>query len=548
MVLLLFSLLIILPTIFSWGTVAEKNFNLKICDGISGKLFSGIFCLTVFLNILSFFTGFTIYLEILILFIGLFFFIKNHTYKDFLCFFKKTNLLFYVFALICIFCASFYPFILDHFGYYVPTIKWLREFGLVKGISNLDLTLGQMSSWHILQSGFSHLSDPFLRINLILLIAYLIYIFETKRWLLLSFVPAMLLFSQSPSPDLPAFIFSLIIINEILGKTKINSSLLAFGIFAFTIKPTMIWLPLFIIIMMIIEKKISLKAILPGFLIFGIYIIKNLWVFGYPLFPMALFDLNLPWKPNPEIMKMSSEYALLKTYDAQYSLQQIAHFSFQEKITNWLFLQGIKSVFNIGLIIFLLFYGIFSFIKKEKIHLILFLSLVTKSILIISFSAQYRFFLDVFPIIILAVLYSENLRKISFTVCAVGSLLVLSFFINPQILRILIPSFRLGNTMGKFEIIQFYKPSEYQPTDFESFKIGNVKVNVSKKYPFNFETPVPAISESFMFNYKNFGISPQLIDSKNLKRGFIWKKLSNQEKKELDNAIKTIQSNYQQEN
>jgi len=36
--------------------------------------------------------------------------------------------------------------------YYTQTIKWFREYGFVHGISNLHVSLGLSSSWHILQS------------------------------------------------------------------------------------------------------------------------------------------------------------------------------------------------------------------------------------------------------------------------------------------------------------------------------------------------------------------------------------------------------------
>jgi len=38
-----------------------------------------------------------------------------------------------------------------------------------------------MSVWHIFQAGFSHLADPFLRSNSLLLLIYLIYCLEKKR-------------------------------------------------------------------------------------------------------------------------------------------------------------------------------------------------------------------------------------------------------------------------------------------------------------------------------------------------------------------------------
>lgn len=47
------------------------------------------------------------------------------------------------------------PFIVDNETYYIQTIKWLNEFGLVKGLANLHFFFGQMSGWHLLQSGFN---------------------------------------------------------------------------------------------------------------------------------------------------------------------------------------------------------------------------------------------------------------------------------------------------------------------------------------------------------------------------------------------------------
>ena len=544
MILLVTSLIFILPTLLGWGFLSEKILKINICDGLAGKLIGGIFALSIIFTCIAFFNGLSIYIETIALAVGMFFFSKEKIYKTLWLFLKNAGLLFYVAIFAIIFAASFAPFILDHFGYYQPTIQWITEYGLVKGISNLDLTLGQMSVWHIFQAGFSHFADPSLRINAVLLIVYLIYIFENRAWLHLCFVPIFLLFVQSPSPDLPAYIFSLIIVQEVLAKKQIQNGLLAFSIFVFTIKMTVIWLPIFTFLFLISQKKLSQKDIFVGAAILVLFLFKNTWVFGYPIFPLIVFDLNLPWKPNAEMMKMSSEYAALKTYDAQYSLEQIKKFTTAEKIKNWLFLPGIKSFFNLGLIISLLFYGVFTWFKKEKLHYFLFLALVLKSTLIISFSAQYRFFIEVFPVILITVFFAFNIKRTSTLLFSVGSLVAILFLSTPEILKTVVPSFRLGSTMRKFQFTQLYKPSEYQYKSFNTFKIGNIHVNVSKKYPFNFDTPLPAISESFMFDYQKLGIFPQLKDSKNIKKGFIWKKLNKQEKTELNSAIKTIQNNY----
>ena len=546
MLFIFLSLTLIMPVLIGWGFIAENICRCKILPGISGKILSGITFLGILLTVIAFFLSISIYVEATVLCAGLFYFFKERSYITLFNFFKNSGIAFSVTVLTAIASASFYPFILDHFGYYIPTIKWLSEFGLIKGISNLDLTLGQMSVWHVFQTGFSHISDPYLRINALVAVTYLIYIFENRNWIHLTFFPVFFFFIQSPTPDLPAYVFSLIAVDEILRKKTMSSGLLAFSIFIFMIKPTMIWLPIFVFLNLVVKKEISTRITISGIFILALFIIKNIWTFGYPIFPLTFFDLHLSWKPNPEMMKLSSEYAGLKTYDAQYSSEQIQNFTTWESIRNWIFIPGIKSIFNIGLLVSLTVYGVFTFIKREKKHGILFSSLVLKSVLILSFSAQYRFFLEVFPVIFIAVFYHSNIKKFSVIIFSAGSLAALSFLINPQILRYCVPSFRLGNTMGEFERSQLYRPAAYFYNDYNYFKVGNLDVKVSKKYPFNYETPIPAISEGFMFDYQRFGIFPQWQNPDNIKSGIIWKKLGHHEKAELDNAIKVIKNNYQQ--
>lgn len=99
--------------------------------------------------------------------------------------------------------------------------------------------------------------------------------------------------------------------------------------------------------------------------------------------------------------------------------------------------------------------------------------------------------------------------------------------------------------MKPFEKKQILSPSHYQYNQYNSYKVGGLKFNVSKKYPFNFDTPVPAISVNYIFDYQKKQIFPQPIDKNNLKKGFIWKKLNAEEKKELDKTIELIKKSYQ---
>lgn len=543
MILILFSTIFLVPVLSGLGKIMEKFFGI-LFQGISGKILSGIMGISLVWTFISFFVPLNIYVEMFTVLLGLLYFFKERLYQEFYIFLKKDLFLITFISFIIIFTGAYYPYILDHFGYYVPSIKWLTEYGLIKGISNLDLTLGQMSIWHIFQAGFSNFSDPFLRINSILLVIYTIYIFERKNWIQLCFIPILLLFSQSPSPDLPVIIFSLIILNEVISGNRNTSLLFAFSVFVFAIKPTMIWLPILVLLYNIFISKSDLKKLLFGGLILLLFFIKNIWTFGYPLFPVSIGDFGFIWKPNPEVLKTSSQYAILKTYDMQYSYEEIQKFSTLDHIKNWFFLKGIKSKINILFILSLFIFLVFAWVKKKKLITLIFISVLIKSALILVFSAQYRFFMDVFFVLFFILFHEYVNKRKSIAAFSMLSLFFISLLSFPSIIQHYIPSFQLGNFMVGFHKKQLFQPSVYEYHQFNRFKVGSLKFNVSKSYPYNFESPLPSISESFIFDDVKAGIFPQPIDENNIGKGFIWKRMSYKEEKEAKAVINTIENIY----
>ncbi|WP_313089964.1 LIC_10190 family membrane protein [Chryseobacterium flavum] len=543
MILILISAIFIIPVLMGIGRIVELVAG-NLFPGIAGKALSGILGICIIWNIISFFTPLNIYIEIITIILGVSFFVKDKLFREFRQFSTGEILLLTFVSFIILWAGSYAPYILDHFGYYVPTIKWLTEYGLIKGISNLDLTLGQMSVWHIFQAGFSNFSDPFLRINTILLIIYALYIVEKKNWIHLCFIPVMLLYSQSPSPDLPVIMFSLIVLNEIITGNKNIILLFAFSIFTFTIKPTMIWLPILVLSHSILILKSNFQKLILGFSILILFFIKNLWVFGYPVFPIAIGDLGISWKPNEEVLKYSSQYALQKTYDMQYSYEEIQKFSTSDAIKNWFFLKGIKSEINILFIISLFIFSISAWLKKKKLITLISISILIKSILVLIFSAQYRFFIDVFFVIFLVLFYEYFNKRKSIAVFSVLSLLFITVLSFPSLLQQYFPSFKSGNFISGVKKEQFYRPSTYEYCQFKSFRVGNLKFNISKNYPFNFDTPLPSVSVGYILDDAKTGIFPQLSDKNNIRKGFIWKKMDSLEKKEAESIINIIESTY----
>lgn len=97
------------------------------------------------------------------------------------------NKIFIFLVLLTAFVGSMSAFIYDTFLYYLPTIKWLDQFGMVKGLANFDFNFGQMSLWHILQASFNNTIDPTYKINASLICVFLIFVFEIKKFQFLLF-------------------------------------------------------------------------------------------------------------------------------------------------------------------------------------------------------------------------------------------------------------------------------------------------------------------------------------------------------------------------
>ena len=546
MLYILFSFFIITPTLLGFGELSQKYIG-SLWEGISAKIISGILFLMIFWHLLAFFYPVNQYIELGNLAIGWGLFLYHQSYKDFKNFSKKDKLILGILTLMTALAGSGFPFILDHFGYYVPSIKWLSEFGLVKGISNLNWILGQMSPWHIFQAGFSHFSDPFLRLNSLLLVIFFLYILEQKIWLLLIPSPILFFFVQSPSPDLPSIIFSIIILCEILRKNQSFKLLFAFSMLVFSIKPTMIWLPILSFLYPIFIFNKNLKFIYLGVLIGVLYFIKNIWIFGYPLFPMNLFDFNIPWKPYYELFSKSKEIAISKTFDFQYSLQEISHFSTWEYLINWCTLKGIKGFINICFILSLFLFGIYTWIKKNKIITLIFISILAKSLFVIWFSGQYRFFIEVFFVIFIIISPQIWRKKSVLITFFIETILVISILFYPKILKENIPSFNIGFFMKKFRLKQLYKPSIYTFNQYKTYQLGNLTFHVPKNNTLSFDTNLPNITLTALEEFLSLGIFPQKID-KNLKKGFTWKYISIEEKHTLKTIIKEIKSQEKRNN
>lgn len=528
MLSLLVSILILLAVNFGNGVIINRILKIKDHSFVLISLL-GVISITILSTIVSFFSPLTFSLETFFITTGLlglaFSFNKlMQTYRII-----TLDFWFYFFVFVIVFSAAFSPYFFDHFSYYVPTIFYLKEFGFVRGISNLDLLLGQTSFWHIYQAVFSHFTDVFLKINSYILLLFLIYIYERKQPLLLIFLPVFLLFVQQPSPDLPILIIALIVVNEIMNDRN-YSLILYLSLFAFCIKPIMFWLPLLLILDSFYRKKFHFKILIPILTFGSLFVIKNLFLFGFPVFPAAFFDLNLPWKPSSEILNYSSQIGLMKTYDMKYSYQQIINFSVWEKIYHW-FTIGVKSVFNLAILFCLIILGYFAFQKKDIFYKLLFVCFLIKFILTAIFSAQYRFFIDLYLVTLFVIFKKLSEEKAVFTSVFLSTFIII-LFTFPGFIK---HRFYMGRWMSGFQLSQLVKPTEFKTEHSKSFLIENLRFNATKGLIY--KAPFPAISLYWLRTYQYYNVFPRKSN-----KGFIQKKMTENDKVILQEMIDDLES------
>ena len=129
----------------------------------------------------------------------------------------------------------------------------------------------------------------------------------------------------------------------------------------------------------------------------------------------------------------------------------------------------------------------------------------------------------------------EVKEKVSLLSFSLGAVLVLFLMSFPKILQSQVRTFKLGHYMQGFTVTQLYRPAVFELNSYQTFKIGNLDFNVPN-YDLSFDTPQPSISPYSVKKYYEAEIFPQKI-SENVQDGFVWKKLSPEEKEKLKKII-----------
>lgn len=565
MILITISWIYIFFTSINLGVCLEKIMDVRNKNIVITSIF-GLFSATILASIWAVFGRINIEFHSILVLLNIFLVLKfRHSlvdlYKSSLLEFKKLKsllkiILIIISILIVAQCASI-PFVIDNESYYIQTIKWLNEYGFVKGLVNLHLFFGQTSGWHVTQSAFnfSFLYKNFNDLSGFCLLLGNIFSIqkldeylknENRNYLLIGLMPLFNIFFfqfiSAPSPDIPVYILSFILFFYFLETFKsitpnIFNLILILVLFLLYIKNTTLTFAVLPIILFAFNyKSLSKKLVKPillASLMAVLFIVKNMIICGSPVFPSKINAFTTEYAIPTAIE--SFYYDQLKYYGFFLSEEKYEKMSIVDLFLHWLSMPKLNGLFN-KISIFLVFtvpFFIYKYQNKRSLWILYFL-MILQLILLGLTSPQYRFFLNFilfFSIFCFAcIIYKKK---------TIQYFLILSLFPACMVLFFPINLNRFSNHKFMLEISNFSTKNIIFPyqnsksnTGFESIQLQNLRYNSPVKNDFfwaNGDGNLPCVDKQQLDYFeKYFRIIPQMRTS-DLKDGFYAKKLPQNE-------------------
>lgn len=448
--------------------------------------------------------------------------------------------------------SSVSPVLPDNESYYAQSIKWLNEYGLVKGLANLHFFFGQSSGWHLLQSSFNFgfwfdfLND----LNAFLLVTVAFFscnrmdsFFKNKNsidlfaGLIFIFSLFLFRFLDSPNPDLPVFLISPLMIwifykNFQNPEYKSVVLLFVFGFLLCLIKVTSF--PVLLLLFILLFKSAEFAKLFKIVFVFGLLVLlafcsKNYILTAYLFYPTDIFGqlLNPDWKLPAEMQHFYYELTMSYAFDLSTvaEIEQFHKWSFFMRIKHWFLSYGLNGVFNQLMVLLLLIFPFW--VRKNKAFLWIYIFGLIQFLILFFTSPQYRFFFHIvliFSLLITAQILIKFPEKLIKTVLIAGLISVLMPLFVSLNVNSLTTNKMLEEQANLFSFSELIepKPNIRFEADYKLIKEGNLKY-YSPESDFFYASgggPLPSANRQ-MINYfkRKFDIRPQLR-SGDLKDGF----------------------------
>jgi hypothetical protein len=324
--------LALLPLFLIWGTTVEAILKIRAGHASILQMF-GMFALTVALTIAAFFVPLDgiAFLAIILSSGCLGYTLRKRIKANFRLLISQASQLsnpgkvaLSTITLIALYKSAQLPSLTDNETYYIQTIKWLNEYGYVKGLANLHLFLGQQSPWHVLQAGLnlSFVTSSINDLNGFILILFAWYILWEYRkksslgWFTytLLLLPLLFLFADAPSPDLPVLIFCLIAFYTISHQQEDKYAFLIASIyllFAVYIKITIA--PIVVVILLYHQKLKRCYLPIAGVVVplAVLWLARNYLVTGHPFYPFVMPELAADWAVPKKLLRVYTNPLML---------------------------------------------------------------------------------------------------------------------------------------------------------------------------------------------------------------------------------------------
>ncbi len=445
-------------------------------------------------------------------------------------------------------CASS-PFAFDNESYYIQSVKWLNEFGFVKGLANLHIFLAQSSGWSVVQSifSFSFMYDRFNDINGFMLLAANLYsIFQLSKQLDNKQLPKLIIalfplanlllfpFISAPSPDLPIYILTVFIAYFVLCDSKNTSFetfqiVTIFALFAVFVKTTAFALVLIPVMLLVAYFRKYIRHIIQisivAIVVLALFVAKNLIVSGYAFFPLNGLSINVDYRVPAAIAE--HYYNVTKLYAYRIDTTTFQNSNSLDLALRWLTLPKLHGFFNgVGIILVLVLpFLILRYYNRKSIWLLYFV-MIAQLLILLTSSPQYRFFLNfvIFFTLFIAALAIRNQPKIIYFLFY-SSIAMLCFYVFVPMSLTSFTENKLTNATSTFHLksLVIPAPNSRFPLTYKEAQIGNLKYNSPRELKYIYITgngDLPCVKTSQIKYFKRkFEYIPQQRTT-NLKDGF----------------------------
>jgi hypothetical protein len=362
---------------------------------------------------------------------------------------KKEVIGFGIFSLLVAYQSSLPTKINDMGGYYLQTIQWIREYGMVKGLGNLHPALGLGSAWHSLLTLLSPLPPetlPFFALNGALMLALALFVWVELKyhftWYIFAYAvlvfPLGYLYLTAPSPDWPLLVFVPLLGYWAFVKRQALPAevFLLVACFVFACKPSVAMVILLFATEAlrheVIKEYFKFSSLLNFFksssrlsvfvaIAFAPLAYKNYMQTGYPLYPSGFSvgvapKWQIPADWNQAYRQGIQSWGISDKVEASTFKAPIPANS--NRFKQWLLRSGYKGLMNKLLFLNALFALVLLFTKRNLQERLLLIALLFISILEWYLLSQYRLMLPT-----ALCLFSFNIHYSIFNIPAFASLL-----------------------------------------------------------------------------------------------------------------------------